>query len=239
MTLHPLRDDTCLLALPMHEGEGNIFYDHSRYSHNATFYGDTTDWLDSPFGKVIFFAGTDNYYAKVSGHEIMSKIAETKALTVTVWINTGEDGQILYDCHGFPYPLCGMIELALKDDGKIYWNGGGTNGWDCPETSESFNDGQWHFIAALADHSISRIYVDGELKSEGTGWSEWSPFWTDSDKILYIGTNYPEGSDLFSDFLCDLRIYNRVLSQEEIKALELYYRNFEVRPSILCPRPTL
>ena len=236
MTLYPLRDDTCLLALPMHEGSGNVFYDHSRYSHNATFYGDTIDWLDSPFGKVVFFAGTDDHYAKVSFYEIMKKIKEAGALTITAWINTGEDGQILTECQEFPYPICGYFNLEYRDGGKIYFK---AKAGSC-ETSGSFADGLWHFIAAQAGPDFTRIYVDGNKEAEnGDADLEHLYISSQMDAVLYIGTEYSPPSNLFNGFICDLRIYNRILSQDEIKALELYYRNFEVRPSILCPRPTL
>jgi len=221
----------------MHEGEGNIFYDYSRYGHNATFYGSSTDWLDSPFGKVIFFPGTDDHYAKVGGvYEIMEKIENSNAITITAWINTGEDGQVLYDCQCWPDPLCEEIILEYKDGGKIYFE---VDASASCETSESFADGQWHFIVAQADEGITRIVVDGEVKAECDGGTFSSFLASCSDQILYIGTKYPEPSNLFEGFICDLRIYDRLLTLDEIKALELYYRNFEVRPSILCPRPTL
>ena len=236
MTLYPLRDDTCLLALPMHEGSGNIFYDHSRYSHNATYYGDTTDWLNSPFGKVIHFAGTDSHYAKVAFHEIMKKIKESGAITITVWMKTEQDGQVLEDCQEFPYPICGSFILKYRNSGKIYFK---AKSGSC-ETTESFSDGEWHFVAAQGGPDFTRIFIDGEKKGEGDA-AELESLYISAqeDAVLYIGTEYSPPTNLFSGFICNLRIYNRILNQEEIRALELYYRNFEVRPSILCPRPTL
>ena len=235
MTLYPLRDDTCLLALPMHEGEGNIFYDHSRYSHNATFYGDTLSWTDSPFGKCLHFPGTEGYYAKIgNAHEILEKIKQTNEITITAWINTAEDGQILYDCGCSP-PVCGGFELRYQNGGKIYFEANSANTWRV-ETSDSFADGVWHFVAIEGNDEISRILVDGEIKAEAP-YRGYKFDYFNCDYVFYLGWDY--NSNYFDGFICNFRIYNRFLSSDEIKALELYYRNFEVRPSILCPRPTL
>jgi len=238
MTLYPLRDDSCLLALPMHEGEGRIFYDYSRYQHNATFYGDTLSWTDTPFGKCLYFPGTPGYYAKIGGtYELNQKIAKTGEITITAWINTGEDGQILYDCACFASgPFCGLLSLDYRDGGKIHFTAGGSDCWEA-ETTDSFSDGLWHFVATQGNNEIARILVDGEIKSEEPWGGDEYLYLDCSDYVFYLGWDH--GSNYFSGLICDFRIYNRFLSEDEIKALELYYRNFEVRPSILCPRPTL
>jgi len=59
MTLYALRDDSCVLYLPMNEGAGSVVYDHSRYGNNGQIIG--ANWTQGKFGKALSFDGIDDY----------------------------------------------------------------------------------------------------------------------------------------------------------------------------------
>jgi len=220
----------------MHEGSGSILYDHSRYSRNATAYGGIS-WSDTEMlGPTLLFDGNDDYLKVSNGHEIMETISASKSISITFWVkNSGAEASEYILSYGWIGPDK-TLGVRFTDTGKLrFW---AEDSWAC-QSEEAFDDDSWHFVAAIADSEVSRIYVDGEERAEDEVGSFWSPT---TERNLYIGTVYLSGSGLvyhYSGLLCDFRIYNRALNQDEIKALELYYRNFEVRPSILCPHPTL
>jgi len=236
MTLYPLRDNSCLLALPMHEGSGNIVYDYSRYSRNGQCYGNIYWASPEQFGPTLLFDGEDDYIIINNGHEIMESIELAKSITVTLWVKSGSvsDQEFILS-----YGRLGSdktIGIRFLEDGRLNFYAG--DSWSCSTTAE-YDDNNWHFVAGVADADVARIFVDGEKGEEESVENFWSL--PETPRELYIGAlDISTGLwRYFCGLLCDLRIYNRALSKEEIKALELYYRNFEVRPSILCPRPTL
>ena len=234
MTLYPLRDDTCQFCLPMHEGSGNKFYDHSRYDRDAI--GAWVWVLDDFFGQYVpEFTGVSSSYAHIDDVSLMEEINKAKEMTFTVWFKTSytDDVQYIFSSAKVKSGEEGVAAKVLTD---------GTVSFLCPyrfdvRGEKETNDGEWHFLAVTADYNYARIYVDGELDGESTVWSNWS---LRTDRDFLIATHeHSASSQFFKGYQSEFRCYNRILSLEEIRALELYYRNFEVRPSILCPRPTL
>ena len=59
MTLYALRDDSCVLHLPMNEGSGSVVYDHSRYGNHGQIVG--ANWTQGKFGWCLSFDGVDDY----------------------------------------------------------------------------------------------------------------------------------------------------------------------------------
>ncbi|MBD3182367.1 hypothetical protein GF312_08750 [Candidatus Poribacteria bacterium] len=87
---------------------------------------------------------------------------------------------------------------------------GGGNGWFNGLTVVT--DGTWHHMTAVYDGEEGRIYIDGELDitSPGTGKVNIS------GHDLYIGENSQQRNRYFHGLLDDIRIYNRVLTEDEI-----------------------
>ncbi|MCB0586646.1 MAG: LamG domain-containing protein [Phaeodactylibacter sp.] len=83
------------------------------------------------------------------------------------------------------------------------------------------NTGQWHHLAFTISNSQAVVYIDGEIVSQGalTGVD-----WTGCD-VLSIMSGAPRftGWSHFSDqsFMDELRIFNRELSQSEVKDIIL------------------
>ena len=77
MTLYALRDDSCVLHLPMNEGSGSVVYDHSRYRNNGQIVG--ANWTTGKFGWALSFDGVDDYVEISDFSEVNDQI------TITAW----------------------------------------------------------------------------------------------------------------------------------------------------------
>jgi len=73
----------------------------------------------------------------------------------------------------------------------------------------------WRHIAAVKDAGRLKLYVDGQLAATSTEFAP-SDYVLSNDRPLTIGFG---AHDYFSGKMSDLRIYNRALSNEEIKGL--------------------
>jgi len=235
MTLYALRDDSCVLHLPMNEGEGSIVYDYSRYGNNGQIIG--ANWTTGKFGKALSFDGVDDY-VDVGNIAIHNQ----PSYTITMWVkgppgqkdkrvfsegSTSSDTPIFTigtDVSG----TSGKLDIHIRADDET------TELYHQKTTSEPF-DNAWHFIAWVDNSGDFKIYIDGMLDTEGSYFKSTKSL--NRDTIGAVGRS--TYSHFFNGLIDEVRIYNRALSKEEIKSLYLYYQNFEVRPCILCPRPTI
>jgi len=213
----------------MNEGEGSVVYDHSRYGNNGQIIG--ANWTTGKFGNALSFDGVDDYVRVPNPEEI--RFPANSPFTIAVWYNsvdnystgTGSWQYMIYK-GGAGYVAIGASPEGL---GAFEWNGK-------VEKGVSVTDGDWHFIVCVREESgEGLLYTDGELVASGK---------FDNGEVanaaadLYIGQR-DDGTYRMVGLIDEARIYNRALSEAEIKSLYLYYQNFEVRPCILCPRPTI
>ena len=79
------------------------------------------------------------------------------------------------------------------------------------------NDGKWHQATFVYDGN-ARLYIDGKIEDE---LQRDSKLYSLNDSILRIGTHthHPIGNYHFDGSIDDIRIYNRALSDYEIKQL--------------------
>ncbi len=87
-----------------------------------------------------------------------------------------------------------------------------------PFEAVGYGDGKWHHIAFALDEAFGRLYIDGQLKS----YQPWNgqPGGCTTTQPLRIGYYSPVGG--FDGLIDDVRIYNRSLSDAEIKSLFIY-----------------
>lgn len=90
-------------------------------------------------------------------------------------------------------------------------------------SNSKINDGKWHFLVAIKNGSIIKLYVDGVLESTKTGNAG-----IYSESNMYIGYQAVWGFDCekyFYGSLDDIGIWRRDLTEVEIKYL--YQNNFQ------------
>lgn len=109
-----------------------------------------------------------------------------------------------------------------------------------------FETNRWYHIACTyeindSNYATVKIYVDGELKGEKANWQmrvwvgwptygyvtgvNFSPDWSyepSGNRCFWFGYSYDQNRDL-RGLITEIRIWNRVLSEEEINATDHFY----------------
>jgi hypothetical protein len=181
------------------------------------------EWTNGTVGGALEFDGTDDYVSVPNS----SSLQLTSALTMAGWIKadswgSGTDVDIIArkgedNPNNYQLSIADGLATLYLDDG----DGSGYRG------DTLLNTGQWYHIAATWDGTTVRIYVDGVLDNDPPD-LHGDNISTDT-RAFYIGGR--SGADLLDGILDDIRIYNRALSEAEIK-------NFVTRPKAWNPNPT-
>lgn len=102
-------------------------------------------------------------------------------------------------------------QIIVNDAGLlgVYDNAGGTGFVSSGYNMGALNNTVWHNIVAVGEGTSTKFYIDGVLV--GTVGTE-----KPTDDVVVVG-NYQGGGQRFSDYLDDFRVYDRALSQSEIR----------------------
>jgi hypothetical protein len=181
------------------------------------------EWTNGIVGGALEFDGTDDYVSVPNS----SSLQLTSALTMAGWIKadswgSGTDVDIIArkgedNPNNYQLSIADGLATLYLDDG----DGSGYRG------DTLLNTGQWYHVAATWDGTTARVYVDGVLDNDPPD-LHGNNISTDT-RAFYIGGR--SGADLLDGILDDIRIYNRALSEAEIK-------NFVTRPKAWDPYPT-
>lgn len=200
-----------LVAYWSFDETGTTAIDYSGYSNNGTIAG--TSVVNGKIGKARQFPGgtTD----QITGSSTILNL--TGPLTITVWIypQGTPSGCGTYARGGIfgrgGWDLNVGYELLFSYENKIEFN---INQGGPSTPSLSLN--QWYFIGSVFDGLTSNIYINGNLVSSA---SENNPI--SNNRNFYIGKRDPGNlyACTFNGIIDEMRIYNRPLSTDEIKAL--------------------
>ena len=214
-----LADKHTVLWLKFDEGAGTIAHDSSQYSNDGTLYngsvscfgGDCPTWVDGKFGKALSFDGVNDYV------EVPDMVMSGNK-TLELWIKPNFD----YD-DGKQY---GIMCWVYNDDNffnlykeptknSIYFAWKGQGNWNYISYVYNFTSGTWLHLAFTLDFSTgeAKQYINGELVKSKTGFTEI----VSGSHNLRIGVHGAE--NYFNGLIDEVRIYNRALSEEEIKQL--------------------
>ncbi|MDT7858772.1 MAG: LamG domain-containing protein [Candidatus Aenigmarchaeota archaeon] len=231
-----------VLWLPMDEGSGTITYDYSGYGNNGTLYNGTNicsnpptsgcpTWVDGKIGKALSFDGSDDYVTignvgsgvtSGSSNDIGSLLGNGP-FTVTLWykpisnpgssdwdflldqradINWGDGFYILNDGR-----LSNKILFGVADS---------TSSEKTVNSNTQLQVNNWYHIVALYDGSAIRIYVNGNFENSVSQTTRRS-----NTVGAVIGSRYSKDQKYVNGIIDEVHIYNRALSEDEIK--QLYY----------------
>jgi hypothetical protein len=207
----------CVLWLPMCDGGGSTCFDWSGRGNNGTLTNmdPATDWVIGDTGRAIDFDGSNDTI----------NVADSQSLKF------GTDTDISYTCRLRTTSTATMIIYEKRKDAANseqfgWFLSGGTvqskiqdnNQRSALSGSTNIADGEWHTIVTTGCRSgFSRLYVDGVEDATAVNISFYGSI--DTTNPLWIATR--EGSSLpFSGQLTDIRVFQRVLTQQEIRLLE-------------------
>ncbi len=155
-----------------------------------------------------------------------SNSLDLDAVTIAAWIKTSRlDDQwnrILDKGWQSAYNLCiGGEYKGQRCQEKTTFECAG-----CSMTSKtSVVDGQWHLIVGSYDGQVQKLYIDGKLDNK---WKmkKRVPM-KHNDNVLTIGRLAvlevpPYDKPFFDGLIDEVRLYNRVLSDEEVQMLSQY-----------------
>ena len=207
-----------VLYLPFDKpDDGGIVHDESGAGNDGRVFG--AQWVaDGKFGGAYQFHITNLTDRIVIPN---SDTLNPDYITISAWIKTVDRDGFFNRIVDKDFRNAYCLRLGGDYNGKA---GRGKLGLESSRGGISsdrvLDDNQWHFVATAYDGKTVRCYVDGEEKSHPVRNSD--PL-KKSTWDLCIGNSvvdYSTGEFLAFDGLIDeVRIYNRALSEAEIKAL--------------------
>jgi len=246
----------CEYAHSMNNSTGNLLeYWQAVDDYKRMQGGFIWDWADQAFRRNSITLTPDNAAPgrdavvvanRVTGRNRGSAIADgfaalppaaelditTDALTLEAWVRPEKsDYPCPFIAKATQYVLqqtpSGHVAFSIKQDGSIMAAARVPDDWY----------GQWHHVAGVYDGKAVRIYVDGRplAEKEAAG-----PVRHDSCAV-FIGRGFEKGGAALRGAIDEARIYNRALTEPEIKAAaegssptgavsELLFCDFEEKP---------
>ncbi len=192
-----------------YEFEGNT-NDSSVNARHGTATGNPT-FVAGKVGQAINLDGVDDF-VEITGYKgVVGDGTETPPWTVTAWVRTNGNGEVV----GWGSTGNGNRMEFRINDGRTRAEGGGGN----TQGDTSINDGGWHHIAVTVQpNSVYStgidLWLDGQLDTRSN--SDPDPWHPTANFDVKIGIRYNKSSRQFTGEIDDVRIYDRVLTEEEI-----------------------
>ena len=207
-----ITDPNLIAWWKLDEGSGVMALDESGYGNHGTLIRNP-QWVTGHDGDALEFNGAGTYVdcgnAESLNVNVFSVSFWCNIPTTQTWNHMVSKGQ-----HG-----------ASGSPGSVNW---GVMMYESQETIlfETYNDtswtgisadttiGEWHHVVATYDGDTMQLYHDGELAASITG----AGILLDQSRPLLIGARSDDGSagGYFNGSIDDARIYNKVLTQDEV-----------------------
>jgi hypothetical protein len=192
------------------EASGDVVWDFAG-DNDGTVYGAT--WTDGIVGGALNFDGVEDYVEVLSPSNIPS-LNEPWSVGLWVKVNAQSSKSAFIFARGVCYPRIGLHTLILHPGGHL-WNSFCFADYD---TGTTLGTDTWYHIANTYDGDIARVYVDGLLVWVGN-----PPTLNVQDTNIYIGSHtggtYPLPGYWFNGVIDEVRLYDRVLTPDEIAEL--------------------
>ncbi len=201
------------------EGSGEAAYDGSGHGNDGTVFGAT--WTTGISGAALHFNGVDDY-VRIGPSAILEA---DSFLTISVWllpIGPGSNptwGGIIVNKEG-------EYEVNRLPNGTIAWALANSDpGWTWTLTGFVAPEDVWTHIILVYDAGQVLFYANGDLVFAYGGAGLIGDFHPDEDELRIGSRQFPTLDEHFEGRIDEVRIYNRALSDGEIR--DLYW---SVRP---------
>ncbi|MHC4323659.1 MAG: LamG-like jellyroll fold domain-containing protein [Planctomycetota bacterium] len=197
------------------EGTGTAI-DYSGYGRHGTIHSSTM-WVNGADGDALEFNDRHNEYVTINGY---MGVLGAHAFSITAWIRTRDGGEIV----GWGNNSNGQrVEFRTISDRLRCENGGGDR---FVEGATQVDDDEWHHVAVTVIDGATAtypgevtLYLDGEddtMESTDT-----TPFNIVSNYPVTMAKRYNTSGRWYWGAIDDVRIYDKVLTQEEIQQIML------------------
>ncbi len=191
------------------EGTSTIAHDFSGFGQNGTLTNmeSHTDWINGKRGKALDFDGVNEY---VTIPDTQGRLNVSTTVTISMWVkdSTWDDGDLLSKAAD-SYAFWSHVGTGMRFGRQ----GGSENQWAIGPFPQA---GRWVHIVGVSNGSNALLYYDGVLVATSGA----SMGTLNNGGAIAIGAGVGTGDDGYvSAQIDDVRIYNRALSQDEIKAL--------------------
>lgn len=201
------------------EGVSTIVRDFSGNGFNGvmTNMDAATDWVAGKRGKALDFDGVDDYVALPSAN-LSSRVSGNTAITIAGWFKGSDIESMVRLQDGAAYIVLGWTSSGAFAPRALVSTDGGVTGVNIG--GGNVHDGKWRHIAMTWEKNTTngfKVYVDGSVTNQKDTPNVNLPVFSGSTGA-YFGS-YQGTSEFTAGSIDDVRIYNRALSQSDIKAL--------------------
>lgn len=213
-------EDGLLLYLPFHEGTGRIAKDLSGYDNHCTL--DGAVWQPSSGNRSFnpFFDGSND--RGTCGKKLLPSGAD---FTIMGWLNCQGDLAGTTDNYGVAFGAADWVSqvrgcIILHVTGFLRVNyGDGTTSYNLSIASEinAANSKKWYHVAASYKNATQKM----QSYKNGSIWTSYSSqaYAQSSNNFEIAHSDYYPSVTYWYGQLKHIRIFNRVLSAEEIQAI--------------------
>ena len=218
-------DDSLILYLPFDEGEGDTAFDRTKLGNHGKLEGGP-QWVPGKHGKALEFDGDDDVVIIETKDSKELQLHES-AGTAECWFLVKGEGistaprliakesitNDSCDCD----PMRGGFALKFRKHGKFNLQLSveeGSRKNNDPNPDAGVDNDVWYHAAGTWEEGEHRVYLNGKLVFEEKG-NEALPL-KDVDNDLRIGGTFA-GLRNFQGIIDEVRVWNRVLSVNEIK----------------------
>ena len=213
-----LHSGISVVHFPLDEGEGAVANDISGHGNNGTILGNPS-WVNGRFGKALSFDGIDDrinwgYSGETpeDNFTMMAWVKTSTAITLHSESNTGTSGTsgqryVFYPAHGGEGCPWAGAGISVGTNGIIVAEHCAAYAPPIAVYSGNIGSG-WNHIAVTYTNKQPRIYLNGKLVRTG---------YTSTQSSVRAPQSSGNGWDFFVGTIDDIRIFDRSLSNSEIR----------------------
>lgn len=194
-------DPSLVAYLPMNDGKGDIVKDISPNGFNGKIVGGNSKWVNGKIGNGIEM--TAEAEIQIPDNKMLDGM---KALTLEIWLKQDAHQSTGVIQKGTNWP--GMSYLLQPwSDQQVYFGIDNTSSRAIAPAG-SYPLGEWYHLAATFDGTTLKVFINGKEKASAKSPVAECP---DTNTPLQIGNR-------FTGVIDEFVIYNRALTEEEIKS---------------------